>query len=134
MRRLPNPWRIFRRLFGPRPLDYDMKSGIVRPDWVGGMFMLFTHAAYEAVNGFDERYFLYYEDVDISARLRLLGYDIQVDPRVTVIHDGAYSSHRSWKYFKYHVASMFRFFTSDTYASFRRMQRRGGRIEGRLPK
>jgi len=120
-RRLPTPWRIAGRLLGISPTDYDMAAGIVSPDWVGGMFMLFTHAAYAAVNGFNERFFMYYEDVDLCARLRLLGYAIQVDPAVTVIHDGAYASHRNWRHFRWHVASIARFFVSDTYTRARRL-------------
>jgi hypothetical protein len=121
-RHLPTPWRIAGRLLGIPPKDYDMASGVVRPDWVGGMFMLFTHAAYKAVNGFDERFFMYYEDVDLCARLRLLGYAVQVDPAVTVIHDGAYASHRNWRHFRWHVTSMARFFLSGTYARARHLK------------
>jgi len=121
-RHLPTPQQIVQRLLGAGPVSYNMTSGIVRPDWVGGMFMLFSRDSYEAVNGFDEHFFLYYEDVDICVRLRLHGYTILVDPRVTVVHDGAYASRRSWKHFRYHIASMARFFASDTYTRIQRQQ------------
>jgi len=118
-RQLPTPWRIVGRLFGIKHTDYNMASGVVSPDWVGGMFMLYTYDAYKAVDGFDERFFMYYEDVDICTRLKLRGYAIQADPSVTVIHDGAYSSHRNWRHFRWHVASMIRFFLSPTYVKAR---------------
>ena len=82
------------------------------PDWVGGMFMLFPRAVFEKLGGFNERFFLYYEDVDLCARLRLLGYEVALYPRAQVNHDARRSSHASFKYFKWHLSSMLRFFCS----------------------
>lgn len=79
-------------------------------EWVAGMFMLFKAADYEAVGGFDERYFLYYEDVDICARLWRSGRKILFCPEVTVVHAAQRASHRNLRYLSWHLRSMLRFF------------------------
>ena len=79
------------------------------PDWVAGMFMLFRRDSFERVGGFDDRFFLYYEDVDICARLRQAGYAVRVEPGVTVIHDARRQSHRSLRYARWHMSSMGRY-------------------------
>ncbi|SFB66805.1 hypothetical protein SAMN05216344_1016 [Polaromonas sp. OV174] len=115
-RRFPVPLKILRKALGlyVGP-DYVIKEAPIFPDWVGGMFMVFPHSIFERLGGFDERYFLYYEDVDICARLRLLGYDVVVCPLAKVTHHAQRSSHRSFKYLRWHVRSMARFFLSSVY-------------------
>jgi N-acetylglucosaminyl-diphospho-decaprenol L-rhamnosyltransferase len=81
----------------------------IKPDWIAGMFMLFRSDAYRAVKGFDERYFMYLEDVDICKRLQLKGCDILYDDTVTVVHDGQYASRRNLKHLSWHVRSLLRF-------------------------
>ena len=54
--------------------------------FLSGCFVLARREAMEAVNGFDERFFLYGEDVDLSRRLHGLGRTMFV-PAMTVIHD-----------------------------------------------
>ncbi len=115
-RRFPTPWRIFRKLIGRRgPADYAIGEDCVQPDWVGGMFMLFRAATYKGMNGFDARYFLYYEDVDLCARLSLGGYVVMLCPQVCVVHAARRSSHRSLRYAKWHLLSMARFFLSKPF-------------------
>lgn len=59
--------------------------------FTGGAVFLRAAAAAE-VGGFDTRFFMYYEDVDLSWRLRLAGYDIVYEPSARVIHRHAGSS------------------------------------------
>lgn len=79
------------------------------PDWVAGMFMLLRTDTFRAAGGFDERYFLYYEDVDLCARLRAAGLGVTVVPRVRVVHAARRSSHRRLRYLAWHLASLLRF-------------------------
>ena len=72
--------------------------------------MFFPASAFRAVGGFDSRFFLYYEDVDLCARLRLAGFDIQVVTTAQVIHDARRDSHRRLRYFAFHVTSIWRYF------------------------
>jgi len=116
-RPFPTPRLILRKaLFGPEPPFYDAGGPDLTPDWVGGMFMLFTRETFEAVGGFDERYHLYYEDVDICARVLITGKAVILCPTVEVIHDAQRQSHASVRYFAWHLVSMLRFFVSAPFA------------------
>lgn len=115
-RRFPSPLKILRKVFGGGfKLDYAMDSALVHPDWVAGMFMLFPRGIFERLGGFDERYFLYYEDVDICARLRLLGHAVLVCPEARVMHHAQRRSHRDFRHLRWHLKSMVRFFLSPVY-------------------
>jgi len=115
-RRFPTPVCILLKVFGQQnKYEISLMNCGFDPDWVGGMFMLFPHQVFQQLHGFDERYFLYYEDVDVCARLRLAGYRVAVCNRSQVVHHAQRSSHRSLKYFRWHLASMIRFFLSPVY-------------------
>jgi GT2 family glycosyltransferase len=102
-------------LGGCKGSDYPVTDIPFFPDWVGGMCMVFPVAVFKQLGGFDQRYFLYYEDVDLCGRLKLSGYHAVVCPQATVIHHAHRSSHRQLKYLRWHLASMLRFFLSSVY-------------------
>jgi GT2 family glycosyltransferase len=54
--------------------------------WIEGCCMLLNPDAFRSINGFDEQYFLYYEEIDLCVRLRKAGWKVRVDPAVTVHH------------------------------------------------
>lgn len=115
-RHFPTPLKILCRVLGRcKGHDYEIKKEVIFPDWVGGMFMLFRSEVFEKLDGFNERYFLYYEDVDICARLRLNDYQVTLCPKSSVTHHAQRSSHRSFRYFRWHLSSMIRFFLSPEY-------------------
>ncbi|MCK5689352.1 glycosyltransferase family 2 protein [Myxococcota bacterium] len=60
--------------------------------WVGGSAILISRAAFETLGGFDERFFLYFEDIDLCLRARKAGYHVVFEPRETVIHEGGRSA------------------------------------------
>jgi GT2 family glycosyltransferase len=86
-----------------------------RVDWVSGACMLVRREAFQQVRGFDEGYFLYWEDADFCRRLRNAGRETRYMPSATVVHDVGQSSrnatslatrefHRSaYRYFATHV-------------------------------
>jgi N-acetylglucosaminyl-diphospho-decaprenol L-rhamnosyltransferase len=78
-------------------------------DWVSGLFMIWSKTAYEKVRGFDEKYFMYCEDVDICVRMWQQGLRIILVPKVKVVHDARRSSRHNLKYFGWHLKSMLRF-------------------------
>jgi N-acetylglucosaminyl-diphospho-decaprenol L-rhamnosyltransferase len=119
-RRLPTPLRLLRRILtAPKSdrLDYPIGQESISPDWVAGIFMLFPSPVFAEMNGFDERYFLYLEDADLCCRLKLAGYKIMLDPRVSVIHNARRDSHKSRPYLRWHVQSAARFFGSRVFWS-----------------
>jgi len=128
VRRFPGPLKILCKAFGGcKGSDYKIGDELVYPDWAGGMFLLIPRDVYAKVGGFDQRYFLYYEDVDLCARLRLMGYEIVMSPHVQVTHLAQRSSHRNFKYLSLHLRSMMRFFLSSVY---RRLAWRKIKTEG----
>jgi N-acetylglucosaminyl-diphospho-decaprenol L-rhamnosyltransferase len=110
-RRFPTPLLILKKaIFGVRSTDYEIGQDPLYPDWIGGMFMVFRAPVFRQINGFDEEYFLYYEDVDLCWRLRREGYCATLLPTVRAIHPAQRSSHRKLRYLAWHTSSMLRFF------------------------
>jgi GT2 family glycosyltransferase len=68
------------------------EAALGAPDPLGptGGAALYRSAAFEAVGGFDERIFLYYEDVDLALRMAVAGSRCRLAPEATALH--AYSS------------------------------------------
>lgn len=109
-RRFPTLWTLVRKAFVKGThLDYALDRLPVEPDWLAGMFMLFRAATFREVGGFDEHYFLYYEDVDLCMRLRAAGYRVVWAPDVPVVHDARRASRRNVRYFSWHLRSVLRY-------------------------
>jgi len=64
-------------------------DGMRHVDWVSGACILISRKAFDAVGGFDESYFLYWEDADFCRRLLGLGLRTAYCPSVSVAHPGA---------------------------------------------
>ena len=112
-RKFPTPFKILCKLIGRcREPDYQVSVDLIKPDWVGGMFMLFRKETYAKLRGFDQKFYLYYEDVDLCARMRLMGLRVVMNPRVKATHLARRSSHSNVAYSLLHVRSMARFFSS----------------------
>lgn len=115
-RYFPTPFKILCKAFGRcKNSDYIINTNVIFPDWVAGMFMLIPTEIFKQLDGFDTDFFLYYEDVNLCARLRLQGYEIVLCPEIKVIHQAHRSSHHNFKYFKWHLTSMMRFFCSTIF-------------------
>ncbi|MDX1491413.1 MAG: glycosyltransferase [Pseudohongiellaceae bacterium] len=108
--------QMLKRRFAKRLAHYEMHD--LAEDTVSvdipissGCCMLFrTHALLQA-EGFDERYFLYFEDFDISIRIRAYGLIAYV-PWVHVIHHGGHSAKKGWRHILMFARSGLRFFHS----------------------
>ena len=124
-RHFPTPLTILCKLFGRcQGADYFVGEAPVYPDWVGGMFMLFRCDVYHQLGGFNEKYFLYYEDVDICARIWLNGLRVALIPEAKVTHEARRSSHQQAAYLLMHIRSMARFFLSVTFFKAMLLRRR----------
>lgn len=64
------------------------------PDWVSGACMLIRRSLLEELDGFDDDFFLYSEDVDICRRARDAGAEIRFEPGANCIHSGGASAPR----------------------------------------
>lgn len=56
------------------------------PDWVSGSCLMARRACLEAIDGFDDGFFLYEEDADLCRRARAAGWRVVFTPRATVVH------------------------------------------------
>lgn len=83
--------------------------------WIAGMFMALPTDAWRAVEGFDDRFFLYCEDYDLCARLDRRGFSIEIDEGLKAIHDAQRSSRTSFKYSWWHLTSLIRVWASSNF-------------------
>jgi GT2 family glycosyltransferase len=74
----------------PGALSPEPEARVV--DWVSGACMLARRDALASVDGFDERYFLYWEDADLCRRLRARGHEIRHVPGAVAVHRVGHSS------------------------------------------
>jgi N-acetylglucosaminyl-diphospho-decaprenol L-rhamnosyltransferase len=111
IRRFPTPISLAGKMLGGGGGRYSFEVGdeTFAADWVGGMFMLFRAEDYRSVGGFDEGFFLYYEDVDICARLWKAGRPVLACPKAQVIHDARRASRQNLRYMRWHAGSMARY-------------------------
>jgi len=61
---------------------------IVGPTWFTAACVLVRAEAYRAVSGFDESFFMYFEDVDLCLRLAASGWSLAQEPRAVAYHAG----------------------------------------------
>ncbi len=111
-RRFPTAAILLRKLIvDPSEVDYPVDRGPVDVDWIAGMFMLFRSDTYRAISGFDEAYFLYYEDVDLCRRLHAAGNSVIYNPAAEVVHNACRASRRNPRFAFHHLASALRYFS-----------------------
>ncbi len=79
-------------------------------DWVAGMFMLFRADVFRDIGGFDEGFFLYYEDVDICVQLWKARRKVMINQGASVVHSAQKESRRRPRYMAWHLTSMVRYF------------------------
>lgn len=99
---------IGKLVFGRSELQYP--QDLFYPDWIAGMFMICRQEVFRDAGGFDEGYFLYYEDVDLCWRIRAKGLQVAQSPWARAIHDARRTSHHNLRYLIWHCKSMARFF------------------------
>ena len=66
-----------------------------RVDWVAGACMLVRRSMLEQVGGFDERFFLFHEDIDLCARCGESGWETYYLPTTSVVHSAGHSTRRN---------------------------------------
>lgn len=123
-KRYPTVWVLFLRGFAPERLRrrhrgaidaYEMRD-LIGPDFVAGVplasgcFMLARTALLARLGGFDPRYFLYFEDYDLSLRV---GREAQVAyvPTARIRHHGGEAARKGWRHVAWFLRSAVRFFS-----------------------
>lgn len=76
-----------------RMLDWD-HAAACDVDWVSGSCFLIRRSTWEAIGGFDERYFMYAEDVDLCWRARRAGWEVAYEPSARIVHAQGISTDR----------------------------------------
>ena len=104
--RFPKPSVFFSRIFGldiifPRifPTNFMIEwdhNQTQKVDQVMGAFFLVRHSLFEKLNGFDTRFFVYYEEVDFSLRASKAGYITFFISEAKAYHKGGGSSLNDW--------------------------------------
>jgi GT2 family glycosyltransferase len=61
-------------------------------DWIPGAFVFLPRSVFLNLGGFDERFFMYYEEVDLCRRLQQSGYQVLYWPRLKAVHIGGASA------------------------------------------
>lgn len=62
--------------------------------WVKGAALLIRRDAFDAVGGFDELFFMYFEEADLCYRMQAAGWQIHFSPAATICHIGGASTER----------------------------------------
>lgn len=106
-RGLPTPWVAFCRvsglsamfpkspLFGRYDLLYLDEDTPSEVDSLVGSCMMVRQQVYNEVGGFDERFFMYGEDIDWSYRIKLAGWEVHYAPTTKIVHFRGESTRRS---------------------------------------
>ncbi|WP_334044698.1 glycosyltransferase [Burkholderia ambifaria] len=104
-----------RRLFKGRLERYEMREecGTAEDVWgpaiVSGCFMFFRSSVLRKLAGFDPRYFLYFEDYDLSLRTAEVA-RIVYSPRVRIVHFGGGAARKGWLHIRLFVVSAIQFY------------------------
>lgn len=103
-----------KRLFHARLARYEMRDVTLdQPrhdiELATGAFMFFRGATLRRLGGFDPRFFLYFEDFDLSKRAAALG-QVAYVPAVRVTHFGGHAGRKGWRHRRMFIASMIQYF------------------------
>jgi N-acetylglucosaminyl-diphospho-decaprenol L-rhamnosyltransferase len=105
--------------------------------WLSGSCQLLRRAAFEAVGGFDERYFMYFEDTDLGDRIGQAGWQNVYVPSAEVVHIGGHATGKaSERMLAEHHRSAYRYlsgrYAGPWYAPVRLAVRAGLAVRSRL--
>ena len=80
-------------------------------DWISGCCMLFRREAFDAVGGFDDRYFLYFEETKMALDMHRGGWRVVLDPSVEIRHrEGGSMRSAPFRKVRTHHRSALRFY------------------------
>lgn len=115
-RSVPTPVNVALRRLSPGARM--PKTAPSRVEWLAGAFMVWRAEAFRRLGGFDSRYLLYCEDVDICLRLQLEGQRFAVVESAQVVHAAQRASRGSARMWLIHVRSLARLWLSPVFWRF----------------
>lgn len=78
-------------------------------DFCSGCFIMIRTSIFKKLNGFDENFFMYFEDADLTRRAKKYGKTV-LHPKICATHTWERTSSKSFKYLCIHVSSMLKYF------------------------
>jgi GT2 family glycosyltransferase len=93
---------IYSKLGGEKP--YSGKN-VFEVDWISGGAMMIRKELLSELGGFDKKYFVYFEDVDLCLRAKSRKAKIVVNPRAIVVHESGKSFESAQEKKRYYYAS-----------------------------
>lgn len=116
---LPTPLDLFGRRFLPKSLmkrrmhRFELRDSgynhIINVPYLSGCFMLLRTAALQETGLFDERFFMYPEDIDLTRRIHRRFLTVFY-PYATIVHEHEQSSYHSYKMMWIHIVNLCRYF------------------------
>jgi GT2 family glycosyltransferase len=104
---------VFRRIFAAAYREYLYLDAPpdqpLEVDWGYGAAVFYRVSAFGGEPAFDERFFLYMEDVDLCVRLWQAGLSVVYYPEVLFRHHSQRESHYRWRFLRYHLVSLGKF-------------------------
>jgi GT2 family glycosyltransferase len=106
----PTPLRAFALVTGLNRFfklsHFTDHSALCTPDYVQGSFLMIGKKRFDDCGRFDDRFFLYAEEVDLCLRVRAAGFKTYYFPGVAIMHRGGGSSRGSLDTLSHHVQSL----------------------------
>lgn len=91
-RRTRREMRLLRKRDPATLADFEIRYARTTPvDWISGAALFARREAFDAVGGFDEGYFLYFEDADLCRRIARAGFAVIHEPARSLVHLGGMS-------------------------------------------
>ncbi|MGQ0698014.1 MAG: glycosyltransferase [Panacagrimonas sp.] len=123
-RRAPTFSRLVRRKGIGEPRSYGASlDRALDVDWIAGLFMAMRRETHRRLSGFDERFFMYCEDVDLCLRAWNESLAVQVVPAAYVTHPARRQTLRRPRHFFWHCASLARLWSGKTFHRFMQSSR-----------
>lgn len=104
VRKFPSPLNLFGKY-----VFFNEKYNLQPNDscnWISGAFLIIPRNIYSMLNGFDENFYLYCEDIDLCLRIKKFGFQIIFDDEIKVLHFGQKDSHKKISFFLMHLKSL----------------------------
>jgi GT2 family glycosyltransferase len=110
----PSFFDFFIRFFIPKYINkkktlFGLKSGFYHVDFLSGAFLFLRTELFRKIGGFDENFFMYLEDADLTHRVNKISQSVYL-PEITVVHKWERMSHKKFRFFKIMIQSVFYYY------------------------